>query len=257
MNTLEIKDLHVSIGDKEILKGLNMAVRQGEIHALMGPNGSGKSTLSYAIMGHPRYAITKGEILFNGQSILEMKPNERAKLGLFLCFQYPMEVQGVQVANFLRLASNNMHSSEEQVSEFRKRLKENMKMLKMSETFSTRYINDGFSGGEKKRGEILQMTVLKPKIAILDEADSGLDIDALKIVANGVNHAMKTLPLGVLIITHYQRILNFIKPDFVHIVVDGKIVQSGGPELAERLDGEGYGWAYEKEEEMAEIHEVF
>ncbi|MBI4174659.1 MAG: Fe-S cluster assembly ATPase SufC [Candidatus Aenigmarchaeota archaeon] len=247
MNKLEIKNLHVSIGDKEIIKGLNLTVRQGEIHALMGPNGSGKSTLSYAIMGHPKYAITKGEILFNGQNINELKANERAKLGLFLCFQYPMEVQGVQVANFLRLASNNMHGDSEQVSEFRARLKENMKALKVSETFASRYLNDGFSGGEKKRGEILQMSVLKPKIAILDEADSGLDIDALKVVAEGVNNSMKSTPLGVLIITHYQRILNFIKPDFVHIVVDGKIVQSGGPELAEKLEDQGYGWAYEPE----------
>src|SRR3989338_433089 len=248
MNKLEIKDLHVSIGDKEIIKGFNLTIKEGEIHAVMGPNGSGKSTLSYAIMGHPKYAITKGEILFNGQNINELAANERAKLGLFLCFQYPMEVHGVQVANFLRLASNSVQDSEEQVGEFRKRLKENMKMLNISETFSTRYLNDGFSGGEKKRGEILQMAVLKPKIAILDEADSGLDIDALKIVAEGVNNSMKTTPLGVLIITHYQRILNFIKPNFVHIVVDGKIVQSGGPELAEKLDGEGYGWTYDKEE---------
>ena len=248
MNKLEIKDLHVSIGDKEIIKGFNLTIKEGEIHAVMGPNGSGKSTLSYAIMGHPKYAITKGEILFNGQNINELAANERAKLGLFLCFQYPMEVHGVQVANFLRLASNSVQDSEEQVGEFRKRLKENMKMLNISETFSTRYLNDGFSGGEKKRGEILQMAVLKPKIAILDEADSGLDIDALKIVAEGVNNSMRSTPLGVLIITHYQRILNFIKPHFVHIVVDGKIVQSGGPELAEKLDGEGYGWTYEKEE---------
>ena len=248
MNKLEIKDLHVSIGDKEIIKGFNLTIKEGEIHAVMGPNGSGKSTLSYAIMGHPKSAITKGEILFNGQNINELAANERAKLGLFLCFQYPMEVHGVQVANFLRLASNSVQDSEEQVGEFRKRLKENMKMLNISETFSTRYLNDGFSGGEKKRGEILQMAVLKPKIAILDEADSGLDIDALKIVAEGVNNSMRSTPLGVLIITHYQRILNFIKPNFVHIVVDGKIVQSGGPELAEKLDGEGYGWTYEKEE---------
>lgn len=250
MNTLEIKNLHVSIGDKEIIKGLNLTVQQGEIHALMGPNGSGKSTLSYAIMGHPRYAITKGDILFNGQSVLVMKPHERAKLGLFLCFQYPLEVTGVQVANFLRLASNNMHGGEEQVSDFRKRLKEDMNMLKVDDSFANRYVNDGFSGGEKKRGEILQMSVLKPKIAILDEADSGLDIDALKIVAEGVNHAMRSTQLGVLIITHYQRILNFIKPDFVHIVVDGKIVQSGGPELAEKLEDQGYGWAHEKPEEI-------
>ena len=253
MNTLEIKDLHVSIGDKEIIKGLNLTVRQGEIHALMGPNGSGKSTLSYAIMGHPRYIVTKGEILFNGQNIVELKTNERAKLGIFLCFQYPLEVQGVQLANFLRLASSEKKGKDnlESISEFRKQLKDNMKMLKMSESFANRYVNDGFSGGEKKRGEILQMAVLKPKFAVLDEADSGLDIDALKIVAEGVNNAMSSTQLGVLIITHYQRILNFIKPDFVHIVVDGKIVKSGGKELVERLEEEGYGWAQEKEEEIS------
>ncbi|KHO48423.1 MAG: hypothetical protein QT00_C0001G0441 [archaeon GW2011_AR5] len=248
MNKLEIKNLHVSIGEKEIIKGFNLTIKEGEIHAVMGPNGSGKSTLSYAIMGHPRYTVTEGEILFNDKNINEMSTDERAKLGLFLCFQYPMEVHGVQVSNFLRLASNSVQGAEEPVSEFRKRLKENMASLKMSDQFASRYLNDGFSGGEKKRGEILQMSVLKPKFAILDEADSGLDIDALKIVAEGVNNSMNTTPLGVLIITHYQRILNFIKPNFVHIVVDGKIVQSGGPELAERLDGEGYGWAYEKEE---------
>jgi Fe-S cluster assembly ATP-binding protein len=201
-------------------------------------------------MGHPRYAVTKGEILFNGQNINDLKTNERAKLGLFLCFQYPLEVSGVQTANFLRLASQSVNNgSSLSVTDFRKQLKENMKMLKIDESFANRYINDGFSGGEKKRGEILQMSVLMPKIAVLDEADSGLDIDALKVVAEGVNNSMKTTPLGVLIITHYQRILNFIKPDFVHIVVDGKIVQSGGPELAEKLEDEGYGWAYEQPEE--------
>ncbi|MEK6888263.1 MAG: Fe-S cluster assembly ATPase SufC [Candidatus Aenigmatarchaeota archaeon] len=242
MNILEIKNLHVSVNDKEIIKGLSLTIKEGEIHALMGPNGSGKSTLSYAIMGHPRYVVTKGEILFNGQNILDLKTNERAKLGLFLCFQYPLEVQGVRMANFLRLASDNKES----VVEFSKRLKENMKLLKINDSFSNRYLNDGFSGGEKKIGEILQMAVLKPKIAILDEADSGLDIDALKVVANGVNHAMKTAPLGVLIITHYQRILDFVKPDFVHIVVDGKIKKSGGKELVEKLEEEGYAWAHEE-----------
>lgn len=248
MNTLEIKDLRVSIGDNEIIKGLTLTVRQGEIHALMGPNGSGKSTLSYAIMGHPRYVITGGQVLFNDQDITQLKPHERAKLGIFLGFQYPMEVQGVQVANFLRLASNSTNGEVEPVAEFRDRLKGSMALLHVDESFAGRYLNDGFSGGEKKRGEILQMSVLKPKIAVLDEADSGLDIDALKVVAEGVNNAMKTTPLGVLIITHYQRILNFIKPHFVHIVVDGRIVQSGGPELAERLEEEGYGWASEKQE---------
>jgi Fe-S cluster assembly ATP-binding protein len=245
MNTLEIKNLYVSIGNKEIIKGLNLTIRQGEIHALMGPNGSGKSTLSYAIMGHPRYVITKGQILFNGQDITQMKADERAKLGLFLCFQYPMEVQGVQMANFLRLAKNSQGENIA-VGDFRKQLKESMLLLRMDESFSSRYVNDGFSGGEKKRGEILQMSVLKPKMAILDEADSGLDIDALKVVAQGVNDTMKVSPLGVLIITHYQRILNFIKPNFVHIVVNGTIVRSGGGELVERLEDEGYGWALEE-----------
>ena len=244
MNKLEIKDLHVSIGDKEIIKGLNLTINQGEIHALMGPNGSGKSTLSYAIMGHPRYTVTRGQILFNGQDITSMKADERARLGLFLCFQYPMEVQGVQLANFLRLAKNSQGENIA-VSDFRKQLKESMSLLKVDESFSSRYLNDGFSGGEKKRGEILQMAVLKPKMAILDEADSGLDIDALKIVAQGVNETMDASPLGVLIITHYQRILNFIKPHFVHIVVNGKIVQSGGSELVDRLEDEGYAWAHE------------
>ena len=197
-------------------------------------------------MGHPRYVITKGEILFNGQDITQMKADERARLGMFLCFQYPMEVQGVQMANFLRLAKNTQGINIP-VSDFRQQLKESMSLLKVDESFSSRYVNDGFSGGEKKRGEILQMAVLKPKFAVLDEADSGLDIDALKIVADGVNATMEASPLGILIITHYQRILNFIKPHFVHVVVNGKIVRSGGSELVDRLEEEGYGWAHEEE----------
>ncbi len=245
MNTLEIKNLHVSVGEKEIIRGLDLTIRQGEIHALMGPNGSGKSTLCYAIMGHPRYAITKGHVLFNGRDMTTMKADERARMGMFLCFQYPMEVQGVQTANFLRLAKNSQGENIS-VSDFRTQLKESMSLLKVDESFSSRYINDGFSGGEKKRGEILQMSVLKPKMAILDEADSGLDIDALKVVAHGVNETMKTSPMGVLIITHYQRVLNFIRPHFVHIMVNGKVVRSGGGELAERLEDEGYGWAFDE-----------
>jgi Fe-S cluster assembly ATP-binding protein len=255
MNTLEIKNLHVEVSGKEILKGIDLTVRQGEIHALMGPNGSGKSTLSYAIMGHPKYSITKGEILFNGKDITGMKPNERAKLGLFLSFQYPMEVAGVHLNNFLRLASQSIHGQKENkvehIIEFRRQLKEKMEMLKMDESFASRYLNDGFSGGEKKRAEILQMAMLKPKIAILDETDSGLDIDALKAVATGINTVAGQNNIGILLITHYQRILDFITPDFVHVVVDGKIVKSGRHELVSRLEKEGYAWL--KTEQLAGV----
>jgi Fe-S cluster assembly ATP-binding protein len=242
--TLEIRDLHVEVAGKEILKGINLTVRQGEMHALMGPNGSGKSTLSYTIMGHPKYVITKGDILFNGKSILGLKPNERAKLGLFLSFQYPLEVNGVHL-NFLRLASREIRGGEnkmQQVIEFSRELKKEMEELKMDESFSGRYLNEGFSGGEKKRAEILQMAILKPKIAILDETDSGLDIDALKTVAEGINRISKQTKMGILMITHYQRILDFVRPDFVHVVHEGRIVKSGGPELVSKLEKEGYAW---------------
>jgi Fe-S cluster assembly ATP-binding protein len=246
---LEIKNLHVSVEGKEILKGLDLTVRQGEVHAIMGPNGSGKSTLAYTLSGHPKYVVTDGDILFKGESILEMSPDERAKKGLFLAFQYPVSVPGVSMANFLRLAYRSVKSDaskpetrrEEVLSipKFRKLMREKMAMLKMDESFATRYLNEGFSGGEKKRAEILQMAVLEPEIAILDETDSGLDIDALRVVSEGVN-LLRGPNLGLLVITHYQRILNYIKPQFVHILVDGQIVQSGGPELALELEEKGY-----------------
>ena len=256
---LVVKDLHVSVEGKEILKGLSLEVRKGEIHALMGPNGSGKSTFANTLMGHPRYEVTAGDILFEGRSILELESDERARLGLFMAFQYPVAIPGVSVANFLRTALNarlappdtNGSGAVPQKrgippKEFRALLKDKMALLKMDESFATRYLNDGFSGGEKKRAEILQMAVLKPSIAIMDETDSGLDIDALRIVSDGVN-ALAGPGLGVLVITHYQRILNYIKPQFVHVMVDGRIVRSGGPGLALELESRGYDWVRDKE----------
>ncbi|HMS00827.1 MAG TPA: Fe-S cluster assembly ATPase SufC [Anaerolineales bacterium] len=256
MSQLEIKNLHVSIEDKEILKGLSLTINQGEIHAVMGPNGTGKSTLAYTLMGHPNYTVTQGEIIFKGQNVLELEPDERSRLGIFLAFQYPVAIPGVTVANFLRTAINarrrveNPEDKGMPIPEFRKLLKEKMSMLKMDQNFAGRYLNDGFSGGEKKRAEILQMATLKPEIAILDETDSGLDIDALRIVAEGVN-ALSGSELGVLVITHYQRLLNYIKPHFVHIMLDGRIVESGGPDLALHLEEQGYEWVREKHEEVA------
>ncbi len=256
MSQLEIKDLHVSIEDKEILKGLTLTVKQGEIHAIMGPNGTGKSTLAYTLMGHPNYTVTHGEVTFKGQNVLELEPDERSRLGMFLAFQYPVAIPGVTVANFLRTAINARRRSENPadkgipIPEFRKMLIEKMNMLKMDQNFAGRYLNDGFSGGEKKRAEILQMATLKPEIAILDETDSGLDIDALRVVAEGVN-ALSGSELGVLVITHYQRLLNYIKPHFVHIMLDGRIVESGGPDLALHLEEQGYEWVREKHEEVA------
>jgi len=253
MSELVIKDLHVSIDGKEILKGVDLTVKPGEVHALMGPNGTGKSTLSYALMGHPHYEVTQGEAWFKGQNILDLKPDERSRLGIFLAFQYPVAIPGVSVANFLRSAVNARRRVENHedkgipVPEFRKLLKERMELLQMDPTFAGRYLNDGFSGGEKKRAEILQMAALKPDIAILDETDSGLDIDALRIVSEGVN-ALRGPELGILLITHYQRILNYIKPDFVHIMMDGRIVESGGAELALVLEEHGYEWVREKYE---------
>lgn len=256
MSELVIKNLHVNIEDKEILKGLDLTVKQGEIHAIMGPNGTGKSTLAYTLMGHPNYEVTAGEAWFKGENILELAPDERARLGLFLAFQYPVAIPGVTVANFLRSAINSRRRAENPedkgmpIPEFRKMLKEKMDVLKMDHTFAGRYLNDGFSGGEKKRAEILQMAALRPEIAILDETDSGLDIDALRIVSEGVN-ALTGSDLGVLVITHYQRLLNYIKPDFVHIMLDGKIVESGGPDLALHLEEQGYDWVREKYEDVA------
>ncbi|HHH40780.1 MAG TPA: Fe-S cluster assembly ATPase SufC [Chloroflexi bacterium] len=258
MSELVIRDLHVKVEDQEILKGVSLTVRQGEIHALMGPNGSGKSTLAYTLMGHPAYEVTQGEVWFKGQNILELEPDERARMGLFLAFQYPVAIPGVTLANFLRMALNarlqgdgsgngdgNGHKKTISIPEFRKLLKEKLALLEMDPSFARRYLNEGFSGGEKKRAEILQMAVLQPEIAILDETDSGLDIDALRIVANGVN-ALTGPDLGVLIITHYQRILNYIKPHCVHVMLNGRIVESGGPELALTLEEKGYDWVREK-----------
>jgi len=253
MSELVIKNLHVSIEGKEILKGLDLTVKQGETHAIMGPNGTGKSTLAYTLMGHPSYTVTDGEIWFKGQNIREMEADERSRMGLFLAFQYPVSIPGVTVANFLRTAVNarrravNPEDKGIAIPEFRKMLKEKMELLKMDSTFAGRYLNEGFSGGEKKRAEILQMATLKPEIAILDETDSGLDIDALRIVSEGVN-ALSGPELGVLVITHYQRLLNYIKPQFVHIMLGGRIVESGGPELALHLEEHGYDWVREKYE---------
>jgi Fe-S cluster assembly ATP-binding protein len=253
MNQLEIKNLHVSIEDKEILKGLDLTLPQGEVHAIMGPNGTGKSTLAYTLMGHPSYQVTNGQISFKGKDLLAMSPDERSRFGLFLAFQYPLSIPGVTVANFLRTAVNARRRAENPqdkgvpIPEFRKLLKEKMDFLKMDPAFAGRYLNEGFSGGEKKRAEILQMAILKPEIAILDETDSGLDIDALRIVSEGVN-SLRNPDLGVLVITHYQRILNYIKPDVVHVMMDGRVVETGGPDLALHLEEHGYDWVREKME---------
>ena len=251
--TLEIRNLHVRVEDQPILRGVDLTVRQGEIHALMGPNGSGKSTLSNTIMGHPAYEVTEGEILFDGVNVMELEPDERSRLGLFLAFQYPVAIPGVTVANFLRHAINARRKAADpedkgiSIPEFRKLMLEKMDMLKMDRSFAGRYLNDGFSGGEKKRAEILQMAVLEPKIAIMDETDSGLDIDALRIVAEGALTLHERLNMGILIITHYQRILNYIRPQVVHIMMDGRIVETGGPELVEHLEEHGYDWLREKQ----------
>ncbi len=251
MSELAIKDLYVSIEGKEILKGFSLTIPQGEVHAIMGPNGTGKSTLAYTLMGHPSYTVTSGEVCFNGVNILDLSPDERSRLGLFLAFQYPVSIPGVTVANFLRTAVNarrkaaNVEDKGIPIVEFRRLLKERMDFLKMDASFAGRYLNEGFSGGEKKRAEILQMAMLKPQIAILDETDSGLDIDALRIVSEGVN-ALRGPELGVLVITHYQRILNYINPDVVHVMMDGKIVESGEADLALHLEEHGYEWVREK-----------
>ncbi|HEY9077331.1 MAG TPA: Fe-S cluster assembly ATPase SufC [Anaerolineaceae bacterium] len=255
MSELVINDLHVSIEGKEILKGFSLEIPQGEVHAIMGPNGTGKSTLAYTLMGHPGYEVTGGEVCFHGKNILDLEPDERSRLGIFLAFQYPVAIPGVTVANFLRTAINahrraiNPEDKGIPIPEFRKLMREKMELLKMDPQFAGRYLNDGFSGGEKKRVEILQMAVLKPQFAILDETDSGLDIDALRIVAEGVN-VLRGADLGVLVITHYQRILNYIKPDRVHVMMDGRIVESGGPDLALHLEEHGYDWVREKLENV-------
>jgi Fe-S cluster assembly ATP-binding protein len=252
-NDLIIKDLRANIGDKEILKGVNLTVRGGTVHAIMGPNGSGKSTLANIVAGHPSYEVTSGEIWYRDQNILELDADERSKLGLFLAFQYPVAVPGVTVANFLR-AALNAHRAEDgkdpkqtaiPMAEFRKALREGMKALEMDEGFARRYLNEGFSGGEKKRLEILQMTLLKPTMAVMDETDSGLDIDALRIVAEGVNR-LAGPTMGALVITHYQRLLNYIKPNFVSVMMDGRIVREGGAELALELEEKGYDWLREE-----------
>lgn len=246
---LKVEDLRVEIEGQEILKGVSLEIKGGEVHALMGPNGSGKSTLAYALAGHPRYEVTGGRVLLQGEDLLDMDPDERARAGLFLAFQYPSEIGGVSVANFLRTAINARREKGDEIPlmEFGKQLREEMEKLGMSTEFANRYLNEGFSGGEKKRSEILQMAMLKPKIAILDETDSGLDIDALRIVSDGVN-AQRGPNLGVLCITHYQRILHYLKPDVVHILMGGKIVRSGGPDLAEELEEKGYDWVREQVE---------
>lgn len=256
MADLIIRNLHVSIEGKPILKGVNLEIGKGEVHAIMGPNGTGKSTLAYTLMGHPSYEVTEGEILLDGENVLAMHPDERSRAGLFLAFQYPVSIPGVTVANFLRTALNarrravNPEDKGIAIPEFRKLLKEKMDYLKMDHAFASRYLNEGFSGGEKKRAEVLQMAMLKPSMAILDETDSGLDIDALRIVSEGVN-MLKGPDMGVLVITHYQRILNYIKPDVVHIMMDGRIVESGDAELALHLEEHGYDWVREKYENAA------
>jgi Fe-S cluster assembly ATP-binding protein len=260
---LIVKGLHVAVEGKEILKGLDLEVRKGEIHALMGPNGSGKSTFANTLMGHPRYEVTAGDILFKGESVLEMEPDERSRSGLFMAFQYPVAIPGVSLANFLRSALNARltqsdtngdgampHKKGIPPKEFRALLREKMALLKMDDSFAGRYLNDGFSGGEKKRAEILQMALLKPEIAIMDETDSGLDIDALRVVSDGVN-ALAGPEIGVLVITHYQRILGYIKPHRVHVMVDGRIQLSGGPELALELESRGYDWVKDGKEVTA------
>ncbi|MDM7862834.1 Fe-S cluster assembly ATPase SufC [Staphylococcus borealis] len=247
LSTLEIKDLHVSIEDKEILKGVNLTINTGEIHAIMGPNGTGKSTLSSAIMGHPSYEVTQGEVLLDGVNILELEVDERAKAGLFLAMQYPSEITGVTNADFMRSAINAKREEGQEINlmQFIKKLDKEMDFLDIDKDMAQRYLNEGFSGGEKKRNEILQLMMLEPKFAILDEIDSGLDIDALKVVSKGINE-MRGEEFGALMITHYQRLLNYITPDKVHVMYGGKLVKSGGPELAKRLEEEGYEWVKEE-----------
>lgn len=246
MPHLEIQNLHASIGDIEILKGVDLTINKGEVHALMGPNGSGKSTLSSVIMGHPDYEVTQGDILLDGESVLEMDPDERARAGLFLCFQYPVAIPGVSISNFLKKAVDARHPEGKAPSAaFLKEMRENMAYLDMDPKFANRGLNEGFSGGEKKRMEILQMMMFHPTMAIMDETDSGLDIDALQVVAKGVNK-MRGPDLGLLVITHYERILTYIEPDHLHILLEGRVVMSGGPELVKELEDKGYDWVREQ-----------
>ncbi len=244
MSTLEIKDLHVSVdteeGAKEILRGVTLTIRSGETHAIMGPNGSGKSTLAYSIAGHPKYTVTSGSVTLDGEDVLAMKVDERARAGVFLAMQYPVEVPGVTVSNFLRTAKTAIDGEAPKLRTWVKEMKDAMGQLRMDPTFAERNVNEGFSGGEKKRHEILQMELLRPKFAVLDETDSGLDVDALRVVSEGVNRAKESTGAGVLLITHYTRILRYIEPDFVHVFVDGRIAEEGGKELADRLESEGY-----------------
>ncbi len=244
MTTLEIKNLHVSVdtpeGTKQILRGVDLTIKSGETHAIMGPNGSGKSTLAYSLAGHPKYTITEGTVTLDGEDVLAMSVDERAKAGMFLAMQYPVEVPGVSVSNFLRTAKTAIDGEAPKLRTWVGDVKKSMENLRMDTAFAERNVNEGFSGGEKKRHEILQMELLQPKIAILDETDSGLDVDALRVVSEGVNRAKDNTDVGVLLITHYTRILNYITPDFVHVFVDGQIAEQGGPELAERLESEGY-----------------
>lgn len=244
MSTLEIKDLHVQVetndGPKQILKGVNLTINSGEIHAVMGPNGSGKSTLAYSIAGHPKYEVTEGEVLLDGENILEMSVDERARAGMFLAMQYPVEVAGVSVSNFLRTARTAIDGEAPKLRNWVKEVKEAMERLRMDDKFANRDVNSGFSGGEKKRHEILQMELLRPRFAVLDETDSGLDVDALRVVAEGVNRVHQQRNTGILLITHYTRILRYIQPEFVHVFVDGRMAEQGGKELADRLEEEGY-----------------
>ena len=244
MSTLEIRDLHVSVdtkeGPKPILRGVDLTIKSGETHAIMGPNGSGKSTLAYSIAGHPKYQITSGTVTLDGEDVLEMTVDERARAGMFLAMQYPVEVPGVSVSNFLRTAKTAIDGKAPALRHWVKDMKTSMETLRMDPSFAERSVNEGFSGGEKKRHEILQMKLLHPKFAILDETDSGLDVDALRVVSEGVNNVRSTTDVGILLITHYTRILQYITPDFVHVFVDGRIAEQGGPELADRLEAEGY-----------------
>jgi Fe-S cluster assembly ATP-binding protein len=248
MPDLEIKNLHVRTEDREILRGVDLSVGKGEIHALMGPNGSGKSTLANTILGHPAYEVTEGRILWRGEDITEADPEDRAQGGLFLAFQYPAAIPGVSVANFLRMAMNTQREEPINVKEFGTKLKHATEVLRVERDFTSRHLNDGFSGGEKKRCEILQMAMLEPQVAVLDETDSGLDIDALRTVAEGVNTLHEETGMGALVITHYQRILHYVKPQFVHIMLDGRIVREGGPQLVDQLESEGYDWLREEAE---------